>query len=46
MLVVLHNIATMAESTKQRGSSKVNTDRRFEGEREREREREKETEER
>ena len=35
MLVVLCNMATMVESTKQRGSSIVNTDRMFERERER-----------
>ena len=42
MLVVLCNMATMVESTKQRGSLIVNTDRTFE----RERERESETDER
>ena len=35
MLVVLCNMATMVESTKQRGSLIVNTDRTFERERER-----------
>ena len=37
MLVVLCNMATMVESTKQRGSLIVNTDRTFEWVRERER---------